>query len=108
MKYAYIVIMVTTANREEAEKIARRLLDEKLIACANIIGPVSSLFWWSGKLEKSEEYVLLLKSRLELFEKLSESVKALHGYEVPEIIALPIIKGSPAYMEWLNSTLRLE
>jgi len=100
--------MVTTANREEAEKIARRLLDEKLIACANIIGPVSSLFWWSGKLEKSEEYVLLLKSRLELFEKLSESVKALHGYEVPEIIALPIIKGSPAYMEWLNSTLRLE
>jgi len=108
LKYAYIVIMVTTANREEAEKIARRLLDEKLIACANIIGPVSSLFWWSGKLEKSEEYVLLLKSRLELFEKLSESVKALHGYEVPEIIALPIIKGSPAYMEWLNSTLRLE
>lgn len=101
-----MVVMVTTANREEAEKIAWGLLDEKLIACANVIGPVSSLFWWMGKVEKAEEYILLMKSRLDLFEKLSERVKALHSYEVPEIIALPIVKGSKPYMEWLDSSLK--
>lgn len=106
MNAAYILVMVTTASREEAEKIARQLLDEKLIACANIIGPVHSLFWWAGKVEKAEEHMLIMKSRLDLFERLSEKVKALHSYEVPEIIALPIIKGSKSYLEWLNNSLR--
>jgi periplasmic divalent cation tolerance protein len=98
--------MVTTSNREEAEKIAHGLLDEKLIACANIAGPVSSLFWWAGKVESAEEHILLVKSRFDLFEKLSEKVKALHSYEVPEIIALPIVKGSQAYVEWLDRSLK--
>ena len=106
MENSYIVVMVTTSNREEAEKIARCLLDGKLVACANIIGPVSSLFWWAGKVEKADEYILLMKSRLNLFEKLSEKVEALHSYEVPEIIALPIVKGSKAYMKWLEGCLR--
>jgi periplasmic divalent cation tolerance protein len=98
--------MVTTANKEEAEKIAQCLLDEKLIACANIVGPVSSLFWWKGKIERAEEYVLIMKSNMNLFEKLSKRVKALHSYEVPEIIALPIVIGYKAYMEWLDGSLR--
>jgi len=106
LKNSYIVVMVTTANKGEAEKIARCLLDEKLVVCANIIGPVSSLFWWGGKVEKAEEHILLVKSRLDLFEKLSETVRTLHSYEVPEIIALPIVKGSNAYMKWLESCLR--
>ena len=106
MEKTYVVVLVTVPNREEAEKIAQHLLDERLIACANIIGPVSSLFRWKGKIEKAKEYILLLKSRLELFEKLSEKVKVLHSYKVPEIIAVPIIKGSQAYLEWLNSSLR--
>jgi periplasmic divalent cation tolerance protein len=94
--------MVTTAGREEAETIVQRLLEAKLIACANIIGPVSSHFHWSGKMKKAEEYLILMKSRKDLFEKLSETVKALHSYEVPEILALPIIEGSKAYMDWLD------
>lgn len=102
-----MVVIVTTANREEAEKIAHRLLDEKLIACANIIGPVSSLFWWAGKLEKAEEYILLMKSRIDLFEKLSETIRVLHSYEVPEIIALPIIEGSSEYIEWIDKCLKI-
>jgi len=100
------VVIVTTANREEAEKIAQRLLDEKLIACANIIGPVSSLFWWAGRVERAKEHILLMKSRTDLFEKLSETVKALHSYKVPEIIALPIVKGVSTYMKWLDSCLK--
>jgi periplasmic divalent cation tolerance protein len=98
--------MVTTAGREEAETIVQRLLEAKLIACANIVGPVSSHFHWSGKIEKAEEYLILMKSRKDLFEKLSETVKALHSYEVPEILALPIVEGSKAYMNWLDSCLR--
>lgn len=106
MKNGYVIVLVTTASKEEAEKIAQKLLEEKLIACANIIGPVSSLFWWKNKVEKAEEYVLLMKSRLDLFEKLSSKVKELHTYEAPEIIALLIVQGSKAYIEWLNESLR--
>ena len=98
--------MVTAPSKQEAEKIAQHLLKEKLIACANIIGPVSSLFHWSGKTEKAGEYLILLKSRRDLFEKLSEAVKALHSYEVPEILALPVVDGSKAYLDWMESCLR--
>lgn len=106
MKKPYAVVLVTTSSREEAEKIAQCLLDERLIACANIISPITSIFTWEGKTEKAEEHMILLKTRLELFEKLSEKVKALHSYKVPEIIALPIITGLNAYLEWLDSSIR--
>ena len=105
MQNAYIIVMVTTANKQEAENIAQRLLKERLIACANIIGPVSSLFHWAGKIEKAEEYLIFMKSREDLFEKLAETVKALHSYEVPEILVLPIVEGSRAYLDWLGSCL---
>ncbi len=101
----YVVVIVTTASKQEAEKIAQHALNERLIACANIIGPVSSLFHWSGKLEKAEEYMIFMKSRKDLFSKLAESVKVLHSYEVPEVIALPIVDGSKAYLDWLDSCL---
>jgi periplasmic divalent cation tolerance protein len=98
----YIIIIVTTPSKQEAEKIAQHLIDKRLIACANIIGPVSSVFHWSGKTEHAEEYLMLLKSRKDLFEKLSETVKALHSYEVPEILVLPIVGGSEGYLNWLG------
>ncbi len=105
MEKAYIIVMVTTASKQEAEKIAQRVLNERLIACANIIGPVSSLFHWSGKIEKAEEYLIFMKSRKDLFEKLAENVKALHSYQIPEIIVLPVIGGLKAYLDWLGSCL---
>ena len=106
MRSPYIIVMVTTASKEEAETIVQRLLEAKLIACANIIGPVQSRFRWSGKIDKAEEYLILMKSRKDLFEKLSETVKALHSYEVPEILAVPVVDGSKAYMDWLDNCLR--
>jgi len=102
----YVVVVVTTTDKQEAEKIVRRLLGEKLIACANIISPISSHFHWSGKIERADECLVLMKSRKDLFEKLAETVKSLHSYEVPEILALPIINGSKTYMDWLESYLR--
>ena len=105
LQNTYIVVLVTTATKQEAEKIAQRLLKQKLIACANVIGPASSLFHWSGKAETAEEYLIFMKSRRDLFDKLTETVKALHSYEVPEILVLPIIGGSEEYIVWLGSCL---
>lgn len=106
MEKDYAIVLVTTANREEAEKISKALLDEKLIACANIIGPTHSLFWWNEKIDEAQEHIILMKTRKDLFSKLSERIKALHSYEIPEIIATPIIKGFKPYLEWLNNSLR--
>ncbi|MCX8153993.1 MAG: divalent-cation tolerance protein CutA [Candidatus Bathyarchaeota archaeon] len=102
----YVVVIVTTANRQEAEKIAQQLLNEKLIACANIVGPVSSFFHWAGKIENAEEYLMFMKSRRDLFGRLADTVKRLHSYEVPEIIALPIAEGAKSYLAWLADCLR--
>ena len=92
---SYVIVVMTTANRKEAVKIVNQLLQERLIACANIVGPVSSLFLWKEKVEEAEEFLVFMKSREELFEGLSERVRALHSYEVPEVLALPIIGACP-------------
>ena len=102
----YIIILVTTASKPEAEKISQTLLEEKLIACANIVGPVSSHFHWGGKAEHAEEFLVLMKSRQDMFDTISERVKALHSYEVPEIVGLPIVAGSKAYLDWLGTALK--
>jgi periplasmic divalent cation tolerance protein len=104
---SYIVVITTTSNKEEAVKIVHSLLKERLIACANIVGPVSSLFWWEGKIDEEKEFLVFMKSHKSLFERLSERIREIHGYEVPEIIALPIIKGSPPYLDWLKVSLQL-
>jgi len=103
---SYIVVIMTTSNKEEAEKIVRSLLKERLIACANILGPVSSLFWWQGKIDEAKEFLVFMKSHKSLFERLSERVREIHSYDVPEIIALPIIEGSPPYLDWMNTCLQ--
>jgi periplasmic divalent cation tolerance protein len=102
----FIVVLVTTANKAEAEKIAQALLEEKLIACANIVNPVSSFFFWSGKIDRCEECLVVLKSRVDSFSKLVERVKALHSYEVPEVLALPIVLGSKDYLDWMGEALK--
>ena len=101
----YTLIIVTASSREEAEKIATTLLERKLIACANILGPVSSRFWWQGKIDSAKEYMIFMKTKRELFDQVADNVKQLHSYEVPEIIALPIVEGAKPYLEWINSSL---
>lgn len=103
---SHIIVLMTTATREEAEKITHSLLEKKLIACANIVGPVSSLFWWKEKINRENEFLVLMKTSAVLFEKLATSIKQMHSYEVPEILAVPITKGEPSYLEWLSDSLR--
>jgi periplasmic divalent cation tolerance protein len=99
------MVYVTTASKAEAEKIAQTLIEEHLIACANILGPVSSHFHWKDKIDSAEEFLMILKSRVDLFAVLEQRVRALHSYDVPEILAVPIVEGSKAYFDWMNSVL---
>ncbi len=98
----HIVVFITAPNKETAAGIARALVGEMLAACINIIPGVRSIYSWQGKIEDEEEVVLIAKTKKELFSKLSGRVKELHPYQTPEIIALPIIEGSPEYISWLN------
>jgi periplasmic divalent cation tolerance protein len=102
----FIIVLVTTKDKAEAEKISLALLEEKLIACANIVGPVASCFLWQGKIDRAEECLVVMKSRKNLFAQLTARVRALHSYEVPEVLALPIIEGSADYLAWIDGVLR--
>jgi periplasmic divalent cation tolerance protein len=101
----YNIVFMTTNTKEEAVKIVRALLEERLIACANIIDSVSSFFLWQGKIEKEKEALAIMKTHERLFDKLSKRVMELHNYEVPEILALPIVNGLPSYLDWMKDSL---
>jgi len=102
---AYITVLVTTKDKQQARAIAQGLLKAKLIACANIVDGIESLFWWQGKIDTSKEALLILKTRKSLFNELAAKVKALHSYDVPEIIALPIAAGEGKYLKWIKDSV---
>ncbi len=97
-----IIIFITTADEQEAHGIAKLLLGKRFIACANIIPRVSSIFWWQGVLESEIECMLVLKTKRSLLDDVVEAVKSAHSYDVPEVIALPIIGGNQDYLNWLK------
>ena len=97
-----MVVLVTCGSEEEAEKIANSLIEERLAACVNIISPVRSIYRWEGKISDEKEWMLIIKTRKKRFEDLEKKVKSLHSYSVPEIIVLPIVKGSASYLKWLE------
>ena len=98
-----IIIYVTCASQTEAEKIARDLVEKKLVACANIMPAHTAMYEWKGELEKLSEVSMFLKTGGELFEKVRERVCELHSYEYPCIVALPIIAGHEPFLEWIDS-----
>lgn len=102
----YTVIFVTASNKKEARRIAQELLKNKLVACVNIIEKVESFFWWKGKIDQAKEVLLIAKSRKDKLEKIIKRVKAVHSYEVPEIIALPVAGGYKQYLKWIDESLR--
>ncbi len=101
-----ILALITASTTDEAARIGTVLVEERLAACVNIIPGVQSLFYWEGKARDEREALLIVKSRLPLFERLMARVKSIHSYTVPEIIALPIIGGSREYLDWLHETTR--
>jgi periplasmic divalent cation tolerance protein len=99
------LILVTCGNRREAKKIARRLVESKLAACVNVGSPVESIYRWKGKIKDDREYLLLIKTRRELFPIVEATVRALHSYSTPEIVAVPIVEGSQDYLAWIDESL---
>ncbi len=101
-----VVILVTAGRLTEAKKIARHLVESKLAACVNILPPIRSMYRWQGKLEDAKEYLLFIKSTRELFSELKAAISKLHSYTTPEIICLPIVEGSPEYLQWVGDSVK--
>ena len=99
---SFIIIYVTAGSPEEAEQLAQTLVGEKLAACVNRVKSVRSVYRWQGQVEQSDEELLIIKTRKESFSAVEKRVRELHSYSVPEIIALPIVAGSAAYLGWLG------
>jgi periplasmic divalent cation tolerance protein len=102
----YSLIYITTSGEEESEKIAKTLLEEKLVACANIIPSMISLYWWEGKIEQDSESILILKTFSEKFKIVLGRVKQIHSYDIPCVIEIKINRGSSDYLNWLNGSLK--
>ncbi len=102
----YILVLITCPNQNQALKIKEVLLKKRLAACINLIEKVDSFFWWQGKIDAAQEVLLLIKTSKDLFDELCIEVKRIHGYSVPEIIAIPITKGNKEYLEWLKENLK--
>lgn len=99
---SYIQISTTTETKEEAQKIAKYLVEQKLAACVQITGPIESTYRWKGKVETANEWLCMIKIREKLFGKVEAAIKKLHSYETPEIIAVPIATGSKEYLNWMD------
>ncbi|MFH1355037.1 MAG: divalent-cation tolerance protein CutA [Candidatus Omnitrophota bacterium] len=101
-----VVILITTPNRKEAKLIAEQLIKNKLAACVNVLDGVESLFWWQGKVDSAKEVLLMVKTKKGKLESIIKKVKSLHSYQVPEVIALPIVGGFRPYLRWIDDSLR--
>lgn len=107
MEGDFIVVFITTNSFEEALKIGRTLVEERLAACVNVIPEVFSFYWWEGKVQEDKEALMVVKTTVSSFPALEGRVRELHSYTVPEIIALPIREGYKGYLDWVaGSVLR--
>jgi periplasmic divalent cation tolerance protein len=98
----HIQVVTTTARREEAEQIARTLVEQRLAACAQVLGPITSVYHWQGNIETDEEWQCWAKSRRDLYDRIEQTIRRLHPYEVPEILAVPVVAGNASYLEWVD------
>ncbi len=97
----FILVFSTCGAQEEARRIARELVARRLAACVNILSPVESVYRWKGAVEEASEWLLAIKTRRALFDPLAAAIKELHSYEVPEIVALPLVAGASSYLDWI-------
>jgi periplasmic divalent cation tolerance protein len=97
----FVVVLVTAGNPEEGRRIGRAMVEERLAACVNVVGPIRSIYRWEGAVEEADEHLLVMKARAADVPALTARVRALHSYDVPEVVALPLTGGSEAYLAWL-------
>jgi periplasmic divalent cation tolerance protein len=102
---AFIEVHTTTETQEDAQRIAHAVVEARLAACAQVLGPIESTYWWEGKVERAEEWLLVIKSARERYDAVEEMVRSNHPYEVPEILAVPVVAGSERYLSWILGEL---
>lgn len=99
------IVLTTAGSREEAEKIAHALVERRLAACVNLVGPIHSVYRWQGKVETAAEHLLLIKTTAARFDSVAKAIRELHSYELPECIELPIEAGSVEYLRWIEESV---
>jgi periplasmic divalent cation tolerance protein len=102
----YVQVTTTTETEADAQTIASKVVEKRLAACVQIIGPITSTYRWQGKIESAEEWLCVIKSKAALYEKLEKTILEIHPYEEPEIIATPIAKGSEGYLAWVEENTK--
>jgi len=102
----YTQVVITMENKEDAERIARTLVEGRLAACVQIRGPIESTYHWKGRIETNREWQCVAKTRCSLFTEIARTVQGLHPYEVPEILATPISAANPSYLVWLDAEVK--
>lgn len=98
----YIIVLITAPDEEEAARLSRTIVGERLAGCVNIIRSIRSIYRWQGQMEDGQEVLMIIKTKRALFERLQKRISDLHSYSVPEIIALPLVGGSEQYLNWLG------
>ncbi len=106
MSSAYRLVLSTAGSREEAQRIAHALLDRRLAACVNLLGPIESIYRWKGQVEEAPEWLLLIKTSAAGFAALRDAIRELHSYELPECISVDIAEGSSEYLSWLGEQIK--
>lgn len=101
----YLLVLTTIGSEEDAARLGRSLVEKRLVACVNVVGPVRSVFLWKGKVEDESERLLLMKTRADRYAELETAIQELHPYDVPEVIAIPIERGSQAYLSWVDESV---
>ncbi len=102
-----VLLYITAPNREEAISLSHMLVSERLVACASVVDHATSLYWWQGALEQTPESIIIAKSVMPLLERITARVKELHSYQCPCVTAIPIVGGSPEYLEWLAKEVQI-
>lgn len=101
----YVQVLTTAGSEEEAERIAATLVEQRLAACVQVVGPIASHYRWQGKLEREREWQCLAKTEAALYGRAEDAIRAVHSYEEPEILAVPVLAGSRGYLDWISESV---
>jgi periplasmic divalent cation tolerance protein len=101
----YIQVFTTAETQEDAQRIARAVVERRLAGCVQVVGPITSTYWWEGEVQTSGEWLCVIKSQREAYERLEQAILDVHPYEVPEVLAIPVVAGSQSYLAWLDAEM---